>query len=995
MSYLSVKPINRLKKALFISDCLVNTRSFAVAFSVALFCFSMGYAQKKPLDHDVYDDWESVGTREMSPNGNWMLYSINPQEGDKTLYIQQAQSSSPLQKIGRAERPAITYNSNYAVFLIKPFYKEIKEHRVQKNKKGKKEKKELTKDSLGIYSYQKNSLHKIPEVTGYKLPKKNGSYIAYVQEVKKDEEAREEEASKDTTVVAQKDSADTKEEGKRLVLRRLSDGRETVFSEVDQYAFSEDGTKLVYTVKRYPKKEKDKKEDTEKEEETENETSEEAKEDVPAGVFLVNTSSGAVQPILEAEGAYTRLQISEDGHKLAFIGTHDEKDEDVKDYKLYTYDFSKQHLDSITSATSGIAEGLVISENYTPNFSKDGKKLFLGIAPEKEPKDTTFIEEDHAVLDLWHYKDDYLQPQQLVNLKKDLEKSFLSVVDADQPDKLIQLQDEKMNFARTVDEGNADLVFAMSDYGHRVELQWDVSGIRTYFLIDTKTGTKKEIIKDLNGTAYVGPKGQNVVFYDYPTQNWYAYSVATEKITHLNEGLSVSFADEQNDVPADPGPYGIAGWTDGEESVLIYDRYDIWEFFLKGNKAPRMLTQGVGRAEELDFRYLRLDPEERTIARNKAIILSAFNENNKESGFYETIIRNNRKPKKLVMEPMAGHRSLAKAKNAENYHFVHHSFAIPPTLVSTSNFKNFTELHQSNPQQKDYNWGTVELIEYTALNGKPATGMLFKPEDFDESQKYPLLVYFYERRSDALHNYEPPAPTPSRLNITYFVSNRYVVFVPDIIYTRGHPGRSAEEYIDGGIDHLIANYDWINAEKVGIQGQSWGGYQVAHLITRSNRYAAAWSGAPVVNMTSAYGGIRWASGMNRQFQYEKTQSRIGKTLWEDVDLYLENSPLFHMENVTTPVAIMHNDNDGAVPWYQGIEMFTALRRLGKPVWLLNYNGDEHNLMKRQNRKDIQRREQQFFDHYLKDEPAPVWMVEGIPAVKKGKVWGFELTDEKP
>ena len=267
---------------------------------------------------------------------------------------------------------------------------------------------------------------------------------------------------------------------------------------------------------------------------------------------------------------------------------------------------------------------------------------------------------------------------------------------------------------------------------------------------------------------------------------------------------------------------------------------------------------------------------------------------------------------------------------------------------------------------------------------------LFYPCNFTTD----TVVYFYEKNNEELHRYEAPAPTPSRLNIPYFTSNDYIVFVPDIAYKDGHPGKSAEEYINSGVKHLVKQNKWINADKIGIQGQSWGGYQVTHLITRTNMYAAAWAGAPVSNMTSAYGGIRWGTGMTRQFQYEKTQSRIGKTLWEDLDLYIQNSPIFYFDKVNTPVAVMHNDNDGAVPWYQGIEMYTALRRLNKPVWMLNYNNDEHNLMKRQNRKDIQIRQQQFFDYYLKDAKAPIWMTKGVPATSKGLEWGFELTDDK-
>ena len=236
------------------------------------------------------------------------------------------------------------------------------------------------------------------------------------------------------------------------------------------------------------------------------------------------------------------------------------------------------------------------------------------------------------------------------------------------------------------------------------------------------------------------------------------------------------------------------------------------------------------------------------------------------------------------------------------------------------------------------------------LKANTSEGILYKPENFDPNKKYPLILYFYEKLSDGLHTYHPPSPTPSRLNISFFVSRGYLVFAPDINYTIGHPAQSAYDYIVSAAKDL-AKHKWVDADNIGIQGQSWGGIQVAQLITMTNMFKAAWAGAPVANMTSAYGGIRWETGVNRQFQYEKTQSRIGATLWEKPNLYIENSPLFHLPKVKTPLVIMANDADGAVPWYQGIELFTAMRRLGKKVWMLNYNGEAHNLVQRKNRKD--------------------------------------------
>ena len=336
---------------------------------------------------------------------------------------------------------------------------------------------------------------------------------------------------------------------------------------------------------------------------------------------------------------------------------------------------------------------------------------------------------------------------------------------------------------------------------------------------------------------------------------------------------------------------------------------------------------------------------------------------------------------------------IKKARNADVLLYTRESYTNAPDLfvdkLIPNTFEKAIQLSFINPQQKDYNWGTAELYKWKAFNGKMSEGVLYKPEDFDPAKKYPLILYFYETHSNDLHDYIPPTPTGSRLNISFFVSRGYVVFSPDIRYKIGYPAKSAYDYVVSAAQDLTKQ-KWIDAKNIGIQGQSWGGIQVAQLITMTNMFKAAWAGAPVANMTSAYGGIRWESGVNRQFQYEKTQSRIGATLWEKPNLYIENSPLFHLPKVKTPLVIMANDADGAVPWYQGIELFTAMRRLGKQVWMLNYNGEAHNLRERKNQKDISIREQQYFDWLLKGERPPKWIVEGVPAIKKGKDWGLEL-----
>jgi dipeptidyl aminopeptidase/acylaminoacyl peptidase len=266
---------------------------------------------------------------------------------------------------------------------------------------------------------------------------------------------------------------------------------------------------------------------------------------------------------------------------------------------------------------------------------------------------------------------------------------------------------------------------------------------------------------------------------------------------------------------------------------------------------------------------------------------------------------------------------------------------------------------------------------------------LVKPDGFEPTRKYPLIVNFYERSSQKLHEHIAPAPGRSTINYSYYASNGYVIFNPDVVYDIGYPGQSAYNAVVSGTE-ANAKMGFIDTTRMALQGHSWGGYQIADILTKTGIYACAESGAPVVNMVSANGGIRWGTGLSRMFQYEHTQSRLGATLWERPDLYLKNSPIFNIDKIRTPVLIMHNDEDSAVPWYQGIEFFVAMRRLQKPAWLLNYNGEPHWPVKWQNKLDFNRRLFQFFEHYLKDGPMPVWMKKGVPVVEKGIEDGLEL-----
>jgi dienelactone hydrolase len=553
--------------------------------------------------------------------------------------------------------------------------------------------------------------------------------------------------------------------------------------------------------------------------------------------------------------------------------------------------------------------------------------------------------------------------------------------------KFVQLADTELPQVMVSNEGDGNVFLGVSDKSYRLSMQWEGGTRKDVYALNPATGERKIVIKQLEGMPQISPEGNFIFWYDMAKKHYFTHK---DGVTYnVSKLIPNKLYDEDYDMPSDPTPYGLMRWEKNDAALYIYDRYDIWKIDPQAKKTPRNITGGWGRKNHTSLRFVNLDPEARSISSSQSLVLKAFNEKNKFAGYATLELGTGHMPKVLQMGAYALGNPI-KAKNANAFVFTKETVGESPNIHVSKELVSFLKLSDINPQQQSYNWMTAELFTWKAYDGKTATGIVYKPENYDPKKKYPMIAYFYETLSDGLYNYLPPAPTPSRLNIPFFVSRGYIVLAPDIHYVKGYPGKGGFDYVVSGARALVKK-GWVDSTKMGIQGQSWGGYQVAHIITRTNLFAAAWAGAPVANMTSAYGGIRWESGMNRQFQYEKSQSRIGATLWEKPGLYMENSPLFYLPKVTTPLVLMANDNDGAVPWYQGIEMFTAMRRLNKKVWMLNYNGEAHNLVERKNRKDIQIREQQFFDWLLKGETPAVWLKNGVPAIEKGKTWGLELS----
>ncbi len=897
-------------------------------------------AQQQSLDHDVYEIWNRLASRSIANNGEWASYDYSPEKGDGTLEVR-GLSNDVLHKIPRGDVARFTHDSQHVLYLISP-----SEDSVKAAKKADLDEDEMPKDTLGILNLTTGELHHVPRVQSFKLPADMGNVVAYLLE---------------------ETDADSTGKGATLQVRDLTTNAENSFAHVKAYTLSANGAHLVYTF--------------------------EGSDSLDTGLVRIDLLSHAVDTLLSGGGEYESLTFDETGDQFAFLSSREGHEMKPAEYTLYYWKPGMDSVSAVATATSeGIPEAWWISPDGSISFSENGHRLYFGTSPRPpaEDEEDEEDEEDKVVVDVWNWRDPLLQPMQLVNAEREKNRSYRAVVHLDTGE-IVQLAHKDVPDISVGTNGDASIAIGWSNLPYQQQISWDSPRAYDTYVIDVMNGTRAMVLEGTQSRPSLSPNAEYLTWWDRDALSWMAMSTEGGEPINLTISIDQAVHNEIHDWPYAPNAYGSAGWSTDDNEFLLYDRHDIWAVDPLDPSAPRNITGGKGRELNLRFRYVRLDFEEDAIA--DQLMLSALNMDTKSSGFYRTRLDANSPPEELVMmDKRFGF--LYKAEDADQLLFTRESFTEFGDLwtsgLDMSDMKRVSDL---NPQQSDYTWGTAELVRWTSLDGLPLTGMLFKPDGFDASEEYPMMVYFYEKMSDGLHQYRAPSTARSSISFSFYVSRGYLVFVPDIPYKVGYPGESALNAVVPGVTMLI-NQGFVDPARVGVQGHSWGGYQIAYMVTESDLFAAAEAGAPVVNMTSAYGGIRWASGMSRMFQYERTQSRIGGSLWETPLRYLDNSPLFQADKVKTPVLMLHNDDDGAVPWYQGIEFFVALRRLNSPVWMLNYNGEGHGLSKYANRKDFAIRMQQFFDHYLMDAPAPIWMTEGIPATMKGETLGLEFATDQ-
>ena len=957
-----------------------------------------------PLDYKAYDGWNAIRTPRVSDDGAYFAYALTPEDGDPTLVVRAIDSGRDI----RAERGAAPAFARAGAVTYVVYTHVAAKKDVDAAKKAKKPEKEQPKNGVGILNLTTPGAAPdvVPDIKAIFVAKNGGATIAYREEPSPAPSGSPAPAASASPVANAKPSAPpngepspqvaaaaspapgasasprpspsaspapkadkTKDTGARLFVRDLGSGKVTTFADATDVAISDDDRFVAFAT--------------------------ETKNGRGDGMHVYDTASGSMTTVLAGDGRYRGIAIARDGSSLAFLSDVATFKDDVPHDAAYVVDLraSKPAALKIADAgTPGLEPGTLPNANGEMRWSRDGRRVFFGTAaaPTPMPSGTPAP----MGVDIWSWRDDDLQSQQKVQADTERKRTYLAAYDV-AAQRFAQLGSPSMRDVTTPSSG--DVALGEDDRAYRRATSWLGESFADVYAVSLEDG-RRRLLGKAASFASLSPDGRYVLTWDERAKHWFATRTRDGRRVELGAHAAVAWHDVEDDHPEPAQPYGSAGWFDGDRAVLLYDQYDVWSVDPDTGDATS-LTRGEGRRARTVYSPVRTDPDAVAFAEDKPLLLGLLDTRDYSSGFARVEPRGGAphvlfKAAEVVNGTRFGNNEFQRgalhnltfpplvAKHADRVLFTRETFRTFRDYWATdASFAHVTRVSDANPQQAKYRWGTERLIAYRSADGTPMRAVMLVPDGVQPDRRTPMLVYFYETWSEMFHAYYSPAPGTSP-NFARYVSNGYVVLFPDVYYRPGHPGESALHCILPAVDAAVRT-GYVDAARIGIAGHSWAAYQINYMITKTHRFRAAEAGAAVDDMFSAYGGIRLGSGFVRESQYEHTQSRIGATPWDRPDLYLANSGLFGIRDVTTPYLTIHNPADDAVPQFQGIEYVTAMRRMGKEAYLFAFDGEFHNLRGREQQKWWTVHLDEWFDHWLKGAPRPVWM-NGVDYLHRGE-----------
>jgi dipeptidyl aminopeptidase/acylaminoacyl peptidase len=975
-----------------------NRRRLMVAVAVALAMvpvfgpsatMELAAQSAKPLALQDIINWKTIGATVVSNDGQWFAYRIAPGEGDAQVFVKRTQGAGDAKPMtfdvgelptaaapgggrgGDAAAPSaavdFSEDSKWIAFTTYPSRREAQRLRRVRRP---------VQSGVTIVNLATGEKREYTRIRRFAFSGDASTWIALQRQPAQTTPG----AGAAAAPPAASGAAADRPRGTDLILRELATGQELNVGNVADFTFSRDGALLAWTI--------------------------DAQDKVGNGVQLRDMTKGTVSVLDSGAASYERPVWTEKGDGLSVLKGTDERTLRDKRYAVLGFTgfggaSGPQKVIYDPTSDKSFPEGLTISPNRNPQWTEDLQAITFGIhLPRKrdgvEPADADATREgsddgpqrqggpgegananaDEKVdLVLWHWLDRRLQSQQEVQETGDRNYSYLAEYRI-QPKRFIRLADDDVQTVTVA----AKQRFAIGLDNREYELIGNLDGRRfqDVHVIDMATGERKLALKRARWYNGPSPDGKSFLYYD--DGHYHVYSMESGQTKNITLGAPISFVDVEDDHNVLKPPTTVIGWTKDSAAVLLSDNWDIWQVPVAGGMAVNVTANG--RKDQVRYqRRLDVDPVEergKGIDLTKAQYFVAYGEWTKKAAIAR--VAPGKAGAELLTWSDATFGTLLKAKNADRYIYSRSTSTEPSDFyVADGNLANAQRVTDQRPQVAQYAWTSgAMLVNYTSDKGDKLQAALFLPAGYEKGKTYPTIVNIYEKMSQQANQFGNP--TANGFNRSLYTSNGYAVLLPDITYRVNDPGMSAVWCVLPALKAALAT-GVIDPKRVGLTGHSWGGYQTSFLVTQTDMFAAAVAGAPLTNMISMYSLIYKNTGGGNGAIFEASQGRFKGGYWDNWEAYYRNSPVFFAKNVKTPLMILHNDRDGAVDFTQGVEYYNTLRRLQKPVIMLEYIGENHNLRKPSNQRDYTVRMMEYFDHHLKGKAAPDWMTKGVPRLK--------------
>jgi len=947
---------------------------------------------KRPIQLEDIIAWKSPSANAVSADGQWYGYRYAPQEGDAEVVVKRIHGDKKELRFPIGELPqaadagggggrggaigggtnlAFSDDGRFVAFTTYPTRQAAQRLRRQRRP---------IQSSVTIVNLATADKHEYPNIRRFAFAGESSTWIAlhrYGAEPAPGLGATAAPVGGRGGPAAGGPAALERPRGSDLILRELATGAEINVGNVSEFSFRRDGRLLAIAI--------------------------DAQDKVGNGLEIRDMTTGVMSSLDSGNASYERITWSEKGDGVAVLKGVDDRAYRDKLYSVVGVTgvaTASPHKITFDPATdSSVPKGFSVSPDREPQWTDDLQAIFFGLRephkkdaapgddetgddlpagepPAPDAAATATTPDDKVDLVLWHYKDPRLQTQQEVQEARDRAFNYVAEYRV-QAKKFIQLASDEM---RTVNVNPRQSGWAIGEDDREYELIGSLDGRRyeDIYAIDLKSGTRQLALKHLRYIFGASPDGSKFLYYE--NGDYHVYSLATGQDRNITQRLPVSFVDVEDDHNNVKPPVQAIGWASDNKTVLLSDAWDVWSVPIEGGHAANLT--GNGKKEQIRYqRRFALEPREDRdlgIDLSKPVYFSAYGEWTKKGGIAR--IDPDVPGVKMLAWAEASYPALTKAKNADVYVFMRGTSLEPnDAWASDSSLANPERLTDFRPQLEKFTWSSgVQLVNYTSEKGDKLQAALFLPANYEKGKSYPTMVNFYEKMSNTANQFA--TPSANGFNRSVYTSNGYAVLVPDITYRVNDPGMSAVWCMVPAVKAAIAT-GIVDPKHVGITGHSWGGYETAFLVTQTDVFAAAVAGAPLTDMVSMYSLVYKNSGGWNGAIFESSQGRFKGGYWDNWDAYYRNSPVFWAKNVHTPLMILHNDKDGAVDFTQGVEYFNTLRRMQKPVIMLEYIGENHGLRKPANQRDYTVRMKEYFDHYLMGAPAPDWMVNGVPRLK--------------